>query len=410
VDEAGLLGLVQKDGQHVSRGEFVSAVIERSAAGSIEAHWLERWTAPQTWKKYAKNPIFGPKQTGDWDDWTNGVCIVRNPDHRSYKMFYASRKGGIGFADASLDNPLVWKENPASPVLRADKSTWEGDTINQPRVVKVTDNHWRMYYTGWGYKGHGPNEWTFGLAESFDAGVTWKRCQAEPLLERGPPGSYDDGAVFVPEVRRIGDTWMMWYTALKLIPGRQAIHLCLATSNDGIHWVKSPANPILTDDFTTGPTRNVISRCFVRYDEGVFQLWYSHARPDYRIRYAESIDGVHFERSPIELALDASPKPAWDDQMVEYPTLDVLDGQWRLWFCGNGFGSVGFAEGVVETGMQLYIRSGEAAEPNDSWSAWKPLLRGKGIDAGKFAQFKAELWSKNERLTPKLQNFRVDGF
>lgn len=407
IDDQGRLSLAQNQGKFVGHGTFVSVPLERSAAGPLTPSWIERWTAPQTWKKHAGNPIYGPKQSGKWDKWTNGVSVVRNPDGKSYKMFYASRKGGIGFAEAAIDNPLEWRENPASPVLTPAAETWEGDCINQPRVVKVTDKHWRMYYTGWGYQGHGDNLWTFSLAESFDSGVTWKRHPDGPLLERGAPGSYDDGAVFVPEVRRVGDAWMMWYTALKLLPDHQAIHLCAATSEDGVHWKKTGFNPVITDDFTTGPARNVSSRCCVRYADGVFQLWYSHAKPDYRIRYAESIDGIHFEPSPIHLALDASPAKAWDDQMVEYPEIDVVDGQWRMWFCGNGFGSVGYAEGVVETGMTLLIRSGETAEPDSTWSAWRPLVRNADSPTGKWVQIQAQLWSENDRLSPKLQQLTI---
>ena len=41
-------------------------------------------------------------------------------------------------------------------------------------------------------------------------------------------------------------------------------------------------------------------------------MWYSHAKPTYRIRYAESLDGIYWERSPIQFALEPSSKPAWN--------------------------------------------------------------------------------------------------
>ncbi len=159
------------------RGEFLSEPMDLGSPGPVHVRWIEQWTAPQRWEKHAGNPIYGPKQSGDWDNWTNGVSVVRNPDGKSYKMFYSGRDGGgIGFAEAAIEEPTVWKENPASPVLKPRSDSWEGNVINQPRVVKVTDRHWRMYYTGWGFKGEGGSPWAIGLAESFDAGVTWKRC------------------------------------------------------------------------------------------------------------------------------------------------------------------------------------------------------------------------------------------
>ena len=153
----------------------------------------------------------------------------------------------------------------------------------------------------------------------------------------------------------------MWYTAARIHPdGHQNIHLCLATSPDCVHWRKHEGNPVLGDDFTDGAPRSVTSRCFVRHEAGVFQMWYSFAKPDYRIRYAESLDGIEWERSPVDPVLGPSPRPAWDDAMVEYPEIQVADGVYRLWYCGNGFGTVGYAEGRAESGVEVWLRSGGA--------------------------------------------------
>jgi predicted GH43/DUF377 family glycosyl hydrolase len=387
-------------------GAFVSAVTDLGAAGLTRIDWLAQWTAPQRWTKHAGNPIFGPRQTGGWDNWCNGVAVLRNPDGKSYKMFHAGLDGaGIGFAEASLADPLTWVENPASPILKPRADNWEGNRINQPRVVKVTETHWRMFYTGWGFGGAG--HWAMGCADSLDAGLTWKRIAEEPVLPPGQPGEPDDGGAFVPEVLRLGDRWLMWYSALKLNGSRQNIHLCLATSHDGLAWVKHPANPVLTDDFSQGPDRNVISRCCVRYEHGVFQMWYSHAKPDYRIRYAESLDGVSWEPSPVLYALDISPAPAWDDQMVEYPTVDVVDGQWRLWFCGNGYGSVGFAAGLVEAKVTVAVRSGPTPGVDAQWTAWQPVSRDMALPSSRYLQVQVRLTSPATQVSPTLNRLTV---
>ena len=103
-------------------------------------------------------------------------------------------------------------------------------------------------------------------------------------------------------------------------------------------------------------------------------------------------------KSPIEPVLSPSPVKAWDDKMVEYPEVDIVDGVFRLWFCGNGFGSVGYAEGVKETGIRLSIRSRNA----DAWSPWRDVERGIDLKVDRYIQIRCQLESKNRRLSPTL--------
>ena len=141
LDDHKRLSLEKTSAHYKDRGEFLAKPMDLGKARSIRVDWLEQWTAPQTWKKHPGNPIFGPDKTGPWDKWTNGVSIIRLADGKTYRMFYAGRKGGgIGFAEASIRDPLTWKEHPASPVLKP-LGNWEGGQINQPRVVKVSDTH-----------------------------------------------------------------------------------------------------------------------------------------------------------------------------------------------------------------------------------------------------------------------------
>lgn len=415
LDARGRWRLAAANGQHAPQGELLTRVIDLGGSARLRANWLEQWTAPQRYEKHPGNPIYGPQLSGAWDDWTNGVSIIPTNNGQTYRMYYCGKKGaGIGFAEASVSDPLTWVEHPSSPVLRPRADNWEGDMINQPRVVKVTETHWRMYYSGWGFPGPGKPKvegtaWSMGIAESFDGGTTWKRWQDEPFMERGPKGSYDDGGVFVPMVVRVGDRWLMWYTAAKIhAAGHQNIHLCFATSADGLHWEKHAKNPVVTDDFADGATRSVTSRCYVRHDDGVFRMWYSFGKPGYRICYAESLDGVEWERSPISPVLDVSPKPAWDDDIVEYPEVQIVDGVFRLWFCGNGYGSVGFAKGVIETGVTVELRAGETPTPDGSWNAWRATARGESVGGGRYAQARARLWSSNPALSPALNAWSLE--
>jgi hypothetical protein len=93
--------------------------------------------------------------------------------------------------------------------------------------------------------------------------------------------------------------------------------------------------------------------------------------------------------------------------MVEYPTLDVVDGQWRMWFCGNGFGSVGFAEGIVETGVSLALRHGPSAVPDATWSDWRTVGHAEWRRVDRYLQIRADLRSENPALSPAVDDLRI---
>jgi predicted GH43/DUF377 family glycosyl hydrolase len=407
-DARGRLRLARENSAYVTRGELLTEIVQIGPGRTYSIDWIEQWTTPQRYTKYDGNPIYGPDKSGPWDSWTNGVSIVPFDNGTRYRMYYAGKEGeGIGFAEAVVKDPVTWTEHPASPVLTPLSHNWEGNRLNQPRVVPITKDHWRMYYTGWGFQGDG-SPWAMGLAESFDSGVTWQRVGTDPLIERGAPGSPDDGGACVPTLLQVGEEWWMWYTAGKVNPaGHRNIHLCFATSNDGVRWEKHPANPVLTDDFTDGAPRSITSRCSVRHDDGLFRMWYSFAKPSYRIHYAESLDGITWERSPTAPVLGPADPPAWDDTIVEYPEVQIVDGIFRLWFCGNGFGSVGYAEGKPESGVSVSIRTGQSPTPDHSWRGWQPVVHNQPLISQGFVQIRAELWSENGMLSPALNQIHL---
>jgi predicted GH43/DUF377 family glycosyl hydrolase len=386
-------------------GEFISAVVPMPAATRIR--WVPQWVTPQRYQKWPKNPIYGPQQSGEWDNWTNGVGIVRSADGTKYHMYYADQKNGIGFATASIAEPTVWREHPASPVIRPKPEPhWEGGRLNQPRMAKVTDTHWRMYYTGWGQ-----DLWRMGLAESFDGGITWRRYSDDPLIPLGAPGSRDSAAVCVPMVLRHGGKWHMWYTGSR--KREEGIHTFYATSPDGLRWDKYEGNPVLPTIPNSTWETSVVSRPYVRVEHGIFKMWYSMRGKTYRIGYDESGDGIHWERSPQNPILQVSPS-GWDSDMVEYPEIDVVDGVYRMWYCGNGFGTVGYSEGVPETSLEVQTRSGPSPEPGGGWSEWSanysaPDGQSCLSPANRYIQARVLFRTSKPNLSPSLRSLEIVG-
>ena len=392
-----------------SRGSWTSPVVA-TPPGSTMLRDVVRWNVPQAWTKHPANPILDKQRVGPWTTWVNGVSVIPFDNGRKYRMFFCGHKGqGVGFADADANDPAAWTPFSGNPVFKGNPDNWEDAFVNQPRVVKVTETHWRMYYTGWGWKHQGGSSWAMGVADSHDLGVTWTRLQEQPFMLREPSPGFDDGGACVPMVIRneANDGWLMWYTAGQINPlGKQNSHLCFARSKDGVTWEKYPGNPILTDNFGDNGPRSVTSRCYVIRRGGVYRMWYSYGRPMYRIHYAESLDGLHWERIGDEPAINVSPKPAWDDDIIEYPELQIPgNGEpWQMYHCGNGYSSVGLATGVPSTGVEWLVRTGDVKEVDATWGEWKKWTPREKTSLGKFAQLKAELWrDANARRGPVVE-------
>jgi hypothetical protein len=76
-------------------------------------------------------------------------------------------------------------------------------------------------------------------------------------------------------------------------------------------------------------------------------MWYSirsHSRP-YRIGYAESADGLCWERRDHEAGIEASAS-GWDSEMICYAAVIDVNGRRLLFYNGNRHGATGF--GVAE--------------------------------------------------------------
>ena len=75
-------------------------------------------------------------------------------------------------------------------------------------------------------------------------------------------------------------------------------------------------------------------------------MWFSYKGADfdlgdnYRIGYAESDDGVNFERRDDLAGIDVS-KSGWDSEMVAYGFVFVCQGRKWIAYNGNNYGYAG---------------------------------------------------------------------
>ena len=84
-------------------------------------------------------------------------------------------------------------------------------------------------------------------------------------------------------------------------------------------------------------------------DADVYRMWYSYRGAAYRIGYAESPDGLRWERRDAEAGIGLSAS-GWDSEMVAYPVVFDHAGERYMLYNGNGYGRTGIGLAVLERG------------------------------------------------------------
>ena len=207
-------------------------------------------------------------------------------------------------------------------------------------VSAVVEHDGRLYlhYTGWTLGVTVPFYLFAGLAVSDDGGATFRRVSTAPILERtaDDPFMTASGAVLVEN-----GAWRMWYVSCsgwRRIDGapRHDYRIKYAESRDGITWTRPN---IVCIDYAS-PDEYAIARPWVVRDADRYRMWYSHRGTSYRIGYAESLDGVRWERLDGRAGIDVSPD-GWDSEMVAYPAVIRTGGREWMFYNGNGYGRTG---------------------------------------------------------------------
>ena len=210
-------------------------------------------------------------------------------------------------------------------------------------------------YGGWTRCESVPFNISLGYARSRDGGVKFEKLGTGPVLSHSADEPF---VVTSPKLRRIGDQWVLAYTA-----GRKWFHdedgrpeiiykLRLATSSDAINWKKH--NKDLVTNVLGEDEAQACPDIFER--DGLFHMFFCYRHPigfrtdpkfSYRIGYARSSDLENWDRDDSKIDLDVTPG-AWDSEMVAYPHVFELDGETYMLYGGNGNGRTGFGLAVLD--------------------------------------------------------------
>jgi hypothetical protein len=272
-------------------------------------------------------------------------------DDRVIRVYCAGldteRRGRIGYVDLNAEDPRQILDEAEEPVLDiGEPGTFDDSGVSPSCVVTVEDTQY-LYYVGWQKCERVPYMLFTGLAVLQGNGK-FARVFPTPVLDRTPEEPFLRSAA---SVLRDGGVYRAWYVSglgWREMGGRTLPTYLIrhAESEDGVRWRSAGGACIAPrdeDEFGFG-------RPWVVKDDGVYRMWYSIRRRSvpYTIGYAESWDGIHWERMDHAVGIAPS-ESGWDSEMVCFPCVVDAAGQRYLFYNGNRHGLEGFGCAVLES-------------------------------------------------------------
>ena len=266
-----------------------------------------------------------------------------------YRIYFSGRdplnRSHIGYVDVDITEPSRILDLSVRPVLGLGELGAFDDNGVSPTWVVNHGGIKHLYYFGWNKGSSVRAAEVSGLAISDDGGATFRRYSRAPIIDRTDREPFQ--ILVISCILIENGVWKMWYDSADewQSPELPRYNIKYAESSDGIHWVR---DGVVSVDYRSADESRV-SRASVIHEDGVYRMWHCYAIDSggYRMGYAESADGIQFERMSDSVTIDVS-DAGWDSEMVCYPNVFVHKGQKIMLYCGNGYGRSGFGCAVQE--------------------------------------------------------------
>jgi len=162
-----------------------------------------------------------------------------------YHMYYSARESSTGYyriAHATSSDGKSWTKDVANnPVLDLDPSSDWECSMVYSPIVWIENDTWYMIYTGRGGDGSIGSLQQVGLATSSD-GILWVRNPDNPVLTGGE--AWEGNHIENFGVIKVNSTYYMEYGNQLPTPQYNDRVIGIATSTDLVHWTKDARNPI----------------------------------------------------------------------------------------------------------------------------------------------------------------------
>lgn len=261
-----------------------------------------------------------------------GTCFdVSVIDEEGIFSMYFSWRDKKSIALVTGTDGIHWSEPEICIAPKDTEERWEDD-LNRPSVLRK-DGLWHMWYTGQYHEDERNGTSQIFHAQSKD-GIHFERTSHEPVLR--PDTEWEQTSTMNPCVvwDEKNQRYQMWYSA-----GAQYEPKAIgyAESKDGIHWEKYKANPVFQANPDNMWENHKTAGCqVIRRENDYLMLYIGYYDEDYaQIGMAKSSDGktnwIRYENNPI-IAPD---ERKWDGDADYKPYAICRNNIWFLWYNGR---------------------------------------------------------------------------
>jgi predicted GH43/DUF377 family glycosyl hydrolase len=311
-----------------------------SRAQAIRRKWIK------------KGLIYKPSGQYWWSRSYASVPTVDTTDENLWRIYFGTRdemnRNRISYIEVEAGNPANVLYEHDAPVLDLGKLGTFDDCGVMPSWILNHDGKKYLYYIGWTVRSTIPYHNSIGLAISTDGGRSFERFSEGPLFGETYLEPFFTGTSCVLLENGIWKNWYLSCTGWTRVEGRAEprYHIKYAESRDGINWDRQS---IVAVDYKSDSEAGIV-RASILMENGLYHMWYSYRggvdyrtdpQASYRIGYAQSKDGISWTRMDDSAGIDVSPE-GWDAEMIEYPHVIQCYNTRYMFYNGNKFGESGF--------------------------------------------------------------------
>ncbi len=174
----------------------------------------------------------------DGTSWNTGLAASSDGIHWTKRGKILGPDAGNGSAVVVRDRVLYWYQTGSPVQIALDRNlvlktgprgSWDEIGVADPYVIERGGVLY-MYYLGMDRA----RRQRLGVAKSQD-GVVWEKLIANPIMELGASGAFDEVGLGEPAVWSSGGWYWMLYTGRARGEKRR---IGLAKSTDGVRWVR----------------------------------------------------------------------------------------------------------------------------------------------------------------------------